>query len=130
LFTQLKQAFWNVKGPQFGALHRLFGESASLIEGRSNLLAARIVALGGRADGTARCVAARSTLPEFPLDAEDGLVYTAQVAEKLSLFGKSLRNGIARASHCDVVTASLLTEMTGQIEHHLAYVEAHLQAAR
>jgi starvation-inducible DNA-binding protein len=128
LFTQVKQAYWNVKGPHCGALHQLFGESASLVERQCNQIAARIVALGGRADGTVRCVAARSTLPEFDFDTDEGLVYTAQVAERLSLFGKALRIGIGRASACDLVTAALLTEMTGQMDNQLASLEAVLQA--
>lgn len=62
LFTQVKQAHWNVKGPSFIALHELFDEIAELVEEHSDLLAERITALGGRADGTARLAASQSNL--------------------------------------------------------------------
>ena len=94
LFTQLKQAQWNVKGPHFFGLHQQFAESASACLRHCDALAERITALGGRADGTARRVAAQSTLTEFPLDTRDGSVYVAAVAEKLSVFTKAVRASI------------------------------------
>jgi starvation-inducible DNA-binding protein len=114
LFTQVKQAYWNVKGPHCGALHQLFGEIAVLVEKQCNQIAARIVALGGRADGTVRCVAARSTLPEFDFDTEEGLVYTAQMAERISLYGKGLRIGVFRGTFAG---GALSREATGAGVH-------------
>ena len=60
LQTQCKQAHWNVKGPSFIALHKLFDEINEAVEEYVDLLAERIVQVGGTAEGTARAVAARS----------------------------------------------------------------------
>src|SRR5437899_9910086 len=57
LQTQTKQAHWNVKGPDFIALHKLFDEVNDDVEEYVDLLAERAVQLGGVADGTARSVA-------------------------------------------------------------------------
>lgn len=129
LFTQLKQAHWNVKGPHFFGLHQQFGESASVCLRHCDWLAERITSLGGRANGTARTVAAQSTLTEFPLDTRDGSVYVAIVAERLSVFTKALRASIASVTHCgDAVTAALLTEIAREDDRQLGFLDAHLQA--
>src|SRR3954469_13382509 len=67
LQTQCKQAHWNVKGPSFIALHRLFDEINEAVEGYVDLLAERVVQLGGIAEGTVGVVRERSTLPGYPL---------------------------------------------------------------
>src|SRR5438477_13211874 len=67
LQTQTKQAHWNVKGPQFIALHKLFDEINEDVEDYVDLIAERAVQLGGTVEGTARTVAAKSSLSEYPL---------------------------------------------------------------
>src|SRR2546425_13362438 len=66
LQTQVKQAHWNVKGPQFIALHKLFDEINEAVVEYVDLLAERVVQLGGSPGGTARRVAERSELPGYP----------------------------------------------------------------
>lgn len=131
LFTQVKQAHWNVKGPHFIALHELFDKIAESVERHGDMLAERISALGARADGTARIAAMQSSLTEFPFDTTDGLVYVVAVAEKLSLFGKALRASIDRvAKFGDAGTADVFTEISRAIDKQLWLMDAHLQAER
>jgi starvation-inducible DNA-binding protein len=47
LTHQAKQAHWNVKGPRFMALHKLFDEVVDAAEAYMDLSAERIVQLGG-----------------------------------------------------------------------------------
>jgi starvation-inducible DNA-binding protein len=129
LFTQIKQAHWNVTGPHFIGLHELFDDVAEIVEGHSDLLAERITALGGRADGTARVAAAQSSLSEFPLDLSGGMPCVAAVADKLSGFGKEVRAAIGRSEKLgDAGTADLFTGISGEIDKQLWRVEAHLRA--
>src|SRR2546427_11500335 len=72
LQTQCKQAHWNVKGPDFIALHKLFDEVNDAVEEYVDLIAERAVQLGGVADGTARVAAKRSSLPEYAVKDGDG----------------------------------------------------------
>src|SRR6266403_256573 len=65
LQTQTKQAHWNVKGPQFIALHELFDKVNEDVEDYVDLVAERAVQLGGNADGTARMIVKRSSLAEY-----------------------------------------------------------------
>src|SRR5213080_1867776 len=72
LQTQCKQAHWNVKGPTFIALHKLFDEVNEAVEEYVDLLAERVVQLGGIAEGTVRVAGERSRLEEYPLDIAEG----------------------------------------------------------
>src|ERR1041385_6686735 len=65
LQSQAKQAHWNVKGPNFIALHELFDKVAEGAEEAVDSLAERAVQLGGVAQGTARQAASRSRLKEY-----------------------------------------------------------------
>src|SRR5262245_44580229 len=87
LYSQTKQAHWNVKGPSFIALHELFDEVASTVLEYVDLIAERVIQLGGVAEGTARSAAARSTLPEYPLDIAAGHDHVEALAQALSSFG-------------------------------------------
>src|SRR5438128_424695 len=77
LQTQCKQAHWNVKGPTFIALHKLFDEINEDVEAYVDLIAERIVQLGGIAEGTVGVVADRSTLLAYPLVLATGAEHVA-----------------------------------------------------
>ena len=131
LFTQLKHAHWNVKGPSFIALHELFDDIAEIVEGHADLIAERITALGGRADGTARVSAGQSKLKEYPLEIAAGLDHCAAVSDRLAAYGKSVREAIdSTAQSGDADTSDLFTEISRIIDKQLWFVEAHLQADR
>src|SRR5256886_12873905 len=132
LQTQTKQAHWNVKGPDFIALHKLFDEVNGAVEEYVDLIAERAVQLGGVADGTARVVAKRSSLPEYPaVKGGDGREHVAALSVVLSAFGKLVRAEIDRSNELsDADTADLFTEVSRGIDKWLWFVEAHLQAER
>src|SRR5438876_1122120 len=75
LQLRCKQAHWNVKGPQFIALHELFDRVGTAISTHVDDLAERATALGGRAEGTLAAVAKHSTFSEYPLALTDGTAH-------------------------------------------------------
>src|SRR2546427_1402436 len=72
LRSHVKQACWNVKGHDFVPLHALFATMATELDAYTDLVAERLVVLGGVARGTVRTVAMHSTLPEYPGVLMDG----------------------------------------------------------
>src|SRR6266576_6117714 len=94
LQTQCKQAHWNVKGPSFIGLHKLFDEINESVEGYVDLIAERIVQLGGIAEGTIGAVEGRSTLPDYPLALSTGAEHVAALSVVLAAFGRTARIGI------------------------------------
>lgn len=131
LQLQLKQAHWNVKGPNFIGLHELFDKISEAVEPYVDMIAERIVQLGGTAEGTVRGAAARSRLTEYPLSIGDGSAHVNAVASALSTFAYESRNTIMEADELeDAVTADLFTEVTRGIDKWLWFVEAHHQALK
>jgi starvation-inducible DNA-binding protein len=131
LQTQIKQAHWNVKGPHFIGLHELFDKIDEAVESYVDLIAERIVQLGGIAEGTARVAASRSRLEEYPLDIADGSAHVEAVARALSTFGHAARSTIDEADELgDADTADMFTEVSRGIDKWLWFVEAHSQAPK
>ena len=129
LFSQIKQAHWNVKGPQFIALHELFDKLAEDVEEAVDTIAERATALGGTALGTARMAAQSSRLPEYPSDAFPGPKAITALAERFAALAKSTREGIDTAAGAgDADTADVFTEVLRSLDKNLWFLEAHLQA--
>jgi starvation-inducible DNA-binding protein len=126
LQTQCKQAHWNVRGATFIALHKLFDEINEDVEGYVDLIAERIVQLGGDADGTARSVAQRTTLPEYGAKSTSGRAHVEALSSALAAFAKHVRAAIARCDDLgDDGTTDLFTEISRGIDKWLWMVEAH-----
>ncbi len=127
LQTQCKQAHWNVKGPSFIALHKLFDDINEDVEGYVDLLAERVVQLGGTAAGTARIVAGRTTLEEYP-QITTGEAHVDALSSALAAFGGVTRKAIDQVDELgDADTVDILTEVSRGIDKWLWFVEAHLQ---
>lgn len=130
LQTQMKQAHWNVKGPNFISLHELFDKVNEDVEDYVDVIAERAVQLGGAVHGTARQVASRSTLSEYPM-ARDGRQHVEAVTAALANFGKMVRAAIDQSDELgDRDTADVFTEISRGVDKWLWFVEAHIQAER
>jgi starvation-inducible DNA-binding protein len=128
LHTQLKQAHWNVKGPNFYSLHLLFDEIAGAAATWVDDLAERLVALGGQAKGTVRASAAETRLPEYPLDITSERDHVEAVTKALSTFGSHVRGAIDTCQdEGDEDSGDLFIEISRSVDKYLWFVEAHLQ---
>jgi starvation-inducible DNA-binding protein len=131
LVTHAKQAHWNVKGPNFIALHELFDKVYVNAGEYADLLAERILQLGGTAEGTARVAATRSQLPEYSLTIVSGKEHVEALSRSLAYFGETIRRGIDRADEIgDKDTADIFTEISRSVDKDLWFVEAHGQSER
>ncbi len=129
LYSQLKQAHWNVKGMDFIQLHELFDEVAERTLIYVDDIAERAIELGGYATGTARMASSTSSLPEYPTQATNGQEHLAAVVERMALYGKTVRQCIDEADDLeDKDTADLFTEISRAVDKDLWFLEAHLQA--
>ena len=128
LQSQIKQAHWNVKGPNFIALHELFDKISDAALDQIDDIAERITALGGTAEGTVAVAAKRSRLKNYPLSITSGKDHLYYLSTQLAAFGKSVRAAIeATAELGDADTADLFTGISRDLDKHLWFLEAHLQ---
>jgi len=125
LYSQTKQAHWNVRGKNFYTHHKLFDEVADSAEAHWDDVAERAVQLGGYARGTVRMAAGASQLPEWPEDLADEEAFVKAVTERFALTANSIRLGIqACAELGDADTADLLTEVSRKLDKSLWFLEA------
>lgn len=129
LKSQAKQAHWNVKGASFIALHELFDQVATQVEGYSDMIAERVTILGGTAEGTVRVAAEKSSLTQYPMEITDGRDHVDALSSALAEFAKRTRSNVDDADKAgDMITADLFTEVTRGTDKLLWFVEAHMQA--
>ncbi len=131
LTLQGKQAHWNVKGPDFIALHELFDKLVETSEDWVDDIAERVVALGGTAEGTVGAVGKKTTLAAYPLELVDGSAHVDALSSALAKFGKNVRAAIHESGELgDADTADLFTGISREADKYLWFLEAHLQAKR
>jgi len=126
LQTLCKQAHWNVRGPQFISLHKLFDDVYEAVGDYADLIAERVVQLGGTAEGTARVAAQRSTLNDYPLTLTRGNEHVAALSDVLAQFGRGARLAIEEMNDLqDAGSADIFTEISRGIDKWLWFVEVH-----
>ena len=129
LRLQSRQAYWNVKGPNFMALRELFDKVAKGVEEYASLIAERIVQLGGKAEGTARAVAGRSSLDGYMLATADGNSHIEVLSTTLTDFGRHTRYASVQATELkDADTSDIFTEIARGIDKWVWFVETSQQA--
>ena len=129
LQTQCKQAHWNVKGPSFIALHKLFGDVNEDVANYVDVIAERVVQLGGVAEGTIGAAEQRSKLPDYPIGISTGPEHVAALSDALSAFGRAARITIEEMNELeDADSADIVTEISRGVDKWLWFVEAHQQA--
>ncbi|MDO9020151.1 MAG: DNA starvation/stationary phase protection protein Dps [Deltaproteobacteria bacterium] len=129
LHSQIKVAHWNIKGPQFAALHPLFETFAVGLALHNDTIAERAVTLGGRAYGTARHVAGNSTLPEYPQETTRDMEHVRLLAERILKYLEGARASRALAEElADTDTADVFTQVITEFEKHAWFLGASLES--
>ena len=128
LYSQIKQAHWDVKGLNFFQLHILFDQPAGEVFHFIDVIAEKGTALGGVAMGTVRMAAASSSLPEYPIEATDGQRHLKSLIDRYAIFTTNIRTAIDVADrHHGRSTEDLFAEISRTADKQLWFLEAHIQ---
>jgi starvation-inducible DNA-binding protein len=128
LTLQAKQAHWNIKGPNFRSLHKLFDTVSTGVQKSGDLLAERLVQLGGIAMGTVEAVVDQSRLQAYPLTILEEVDHLNALSTSIASCGKAMRECIDAALEWkDQGTSDLLLRTSQKLDKYLWMVEAHLQ---
>jgi starvation-inducible DNA-binding protein len=127
LRSQVKQASWNVKGKEGAQLRAVFATIAAELDAYADLMAERLVVLGGVALGTARTAATHSTLSEYPGDLAAGDAHVLALAERFAPYTTAMRDAITYAADVgDADTAAVYTDISRGVDQRLRFLESHL----
>ena len=128
LHASLKVAHWNLKGPQFPALHLLFEEIATGLATHNDSVAERAVTLGARAWGTVRHVAKASRVADYPQETTRDLEHVRLLGDRIDSYLEGVRRARSVAEkEDDIDTVDLLTEIATDLEKHGWFLRASLE---
>lgn len=128
LYSQVKQAHWNIKGPHFVSRHELFDSLADHLRTYGDSLAERVSMLGGYAAGTIRMAASSSILPEYDTRAVDGRAHIQCLVDRYETLATRVRNDIRTMAEIgEPASEDLLVQMLRGLEADLWFLESHGQ---
>ena len=121
-----KQAHWNLKGPSFFSLHKLFDEIRAQLDTHADALAERVVQQGGDAQGTVQAVVAGTSLDVYPADIHRESVHIAAYCDRLGMAAERARASIAETDEAGAAgTADILTAYSLMFEKSIWLVNSH-----
>lgn len=123
-----KQAHWNIKGPQFIALHEMIDGFRTEIDTHVDTIAERVVQLGGTALGTSQAVTGASTLAPYPTDIYTSKDHLAALIERYAKVASTVRVAVDETDDAgDADTADIFTAFSRALDKALWFLEAHVQ---
>lgn len=128
LYAQLKHAHWNIKGPGFFSLHLLFDKVAEEVEEQADIVAERIMSLGGTALGTIQAISSASKLRTYPTDIFASQDHIEHLIHNMAILGEWSRKNIDLTDELnDMVTNEIYVDLVRMLDKNLWFIEAHVQ---
>lgn len=120
----LKQAHWNVVGPNFRSVHIQLDEIIETVRGGTDEIAERVVTIGHTPDGRAATVTEESTLESFPSGFHQVADTISAIAERMKTAIDQIRSGFDALGETDPVSEDLMISISAALEKHLWMMQA------
>ncbi|HUH78202.1 MAG TPA: DNA starvation/stationary phase protection protein Dps [Devosia sp.] len=123
-----KQAHWNLKGPNFIAVHEMLDPMRAAIDEHVDIIAERVAQLDGIALGTSQIVAKQSQLAPYPTDIRKTSDHLAALAERFANLANQVREDIDATDEAgDADAADILTAFSRELDKDLWFIKSHLE---
>lgn len=127
LKLQAKQAHWNIKGPNFIAMHQLLDQTATIADSYTDMLAERAVQLGGLAIGSLDEISKYSQLKTYPAISTKIESYIKNISTSLKICVEDACSATDLAAESnDTITADLFTEVARSLDKQRWLLESNL----
>lgn len=128
LYTKTRKFHWNVTGPQFMDLHKLFESQYDALDEAMDEVAERVRQLGGVAIGTLEELQEHSYLQEAPGVNPNALAMVAELLADHETVIRHLRADVETTTHNnDVGTADFLTGLLAGHEKTAWFLRSYLE---
>jgi len=123
-----KQAHWNLKGPNFIAVHEMLDPMRANLDGHVDVIAERIAQLDGIALGTSQIVAKASSLDAYPTDIRKVADHLAALTDRYAKLANQVREDIDNTDEAgDADSADILTAFSRDLDKNLWFIKSHLE---
>jgi len=129
LALAIKHAHWNVRGPEFIAVHEMLDTLRGEVDEHVDTMAERISQLAGSPQGTLQAVAGATSLPAYPVAAKGITPHLTALADRFGALANAVRKDIDEVGAAgDATSADVLTQVSRGLDKALWFIEAHLPA--
>ena len=123
-----KQAHWNLKGPNFIAVHEMLDPMRAAIDTHVDIIAERIAQLDGIALGTSQIVAKATQLDAYPTDIRKVPDHLSALADRFAKLANQVRDDIDATDEAgDADAADILTAFSRELDKVLWFIKSHLE---
>jgi len=120
----MKQAHWNVMGPNFRSIHLQLDVIFESVRDASDEVAERISTLGVAPDGRSETVSSESELARYPGGFQKVSPTIGNVADATKTTIDTMRSSIEKLGELDPITEDLCVGISAGLEKHLWMLQA------